>query len=188
VADHEVRRVVLQFTSRFGVAESSDARMLTRFGQRVAADEVCAAASSIDFDRMRAAMKLQTNPVDRYYLLVSLVEGLYRVRKQAPQLAEELVETATCALEELPSLLPELRRNDQLNRAALQLGARAWTCGYIPMFERLEMALCEAGDPGAAKAVWLVAKAVGYVPTTYLDVVAARVDKRMKRLAKAAAR
>lgn len=87
-----------------------------RFGQSCLADEAYFAWTSGDLDRMRAALACETNAVDRHMLLSTLVEKLDELRRESPDVAAELVRTATLHLREFPALLPELLRDAQIRR------------------------------------------------------------------------
>lgn len=57
--------------------------MIRRDGKSVRADEVFQAWSSGDLNRMVAAANLQTHPLDRHFLLQSIVEQCYKGRADA---------------------------------------------------------------------------------------------------------
>jgi hypothetical protein len=54
---------------------------VTRGGKEVVADEVFLATNSQDLSRMLEAAKLDTNPVDRHFLLQNIVRLTYKNRK-----------------------------------------------------------------------------------------------------------
>jgi hypothetical protein len=152
---------------------------IQRFGQTVEADAAFFAAAGIDLDAKRSALTFRTNAVDRHHLLASLVELLFRLRNERPDLVGELIETGRLHIAELPTLLPELRRHRELTHARMVAdeAARAarLQCKPRPLspfdpnetfaidtFFHLRVVLCELGRFDEARALGRQAVAVGY--------------------------
>lgn len=160
---------------------------ITRFGQKTAVDEVFLATGSGDLARMLKALPLKSNGVDRHYLLISVVEALYK-RRDDSTCQRQLVEIAYVHLRELPRLLNDLRRHDVESRRARddERGAanlsRDWVPPAIPTFDRLCMVMCEQGDFEAAREVWRDAVEIGYADKASLPRWFALIEKRAKRL------
>ncbi|MFC1661911.1 hypothetical protein ACFL3S_10770, partial [Gemmatimonadota bacterium] len=53
---------------------------VTRGGRGVRADEAFHASNSGDLDRMLRAMRVQTNLIDRHFLLQNIVQHAYKLR------------------------------------------------------------------------------------------------------------
>ena len=172
---------------------------VTRFGRHVVADAVFHAWAGGDIDVMRAALGLQTNGVDRHYLLSSLVAALYSQRKKSPALANELVQVGEQHLRELPALVWQLERHYLLGRARLRVheakraarsgsaprplgGDGKFTLPFISTFDQLCMVFCEAGNYDAAREVWSVAVQIGYIDEAGLARIDALIAKRRRRL------
>lgn len=174
------------------VAGSSSAtQQVRRFGVLQPVDEAFLATGSGSLARMLSAMALPTNAVDRHYLLLTIVDQLYRRRKAGPAARRMLIEIARLHLAELAHILPQLALHD-LERSKLckplpsdaelpVIGSR-----YIPTFDHLCMALCEVGQYEAALDVWRHAVAVGYASDEGLEKRRALIDKRKRRFEKAA--
>jgi hypothetical protein len=82
---------------------------VTRLGKSVPADAAFTAWSGGDIDEMRAAVSVQTNPIDRHHLLQELVHQTYRRRKEA-SMAALCQATAETYLQEFHHLYRALRR------------------------------------------------------------------------------
>lgn len=152
---------------------------IQRFGQTVEADAAFFAAGGIDLDAKRAALTVKTNAVDRHYLLASLVELLFQMRKDRPDLVPELIETARMHIDELPALLPAIRQHRELTHARMVAdeAARAarLQCAPRPLssfdpnetfaietFAHLRVVLCQLGRFDEARDLGRQAVAVGY--------------------------
>ncbi|MBN1556186.1 MAG: HIRAN domain-containing protein, partial [Phycisphaerae bacterium] len=80
-----------------------------RGGKMVPTDEVFSAWISRDLQRMLKAMDLDTNPIDRHFLLLNIVTETYRLRAN-PKMAEVCLRVAQTHLAEFPQLLPFLNQ------------------------------------------------------------------------------
>lgn len=85
-------------------------RFVVRDGRSQEADTAFDAWTSGDLDQMMAAVDARTNAVDRHHLLNQLVEQTYR-RRAEPGMTEQCSRFCTLYMDELPDLLPALRRN-----------------------------------------------------------------------------
>lgn len=104
---------------------------ISRKGRSIKADEVFFAWSSGDLNRMLAARSVPTNPIDRHYLLMNIVQLTYKQRTD-PKHRETLREAAFQHLREIPSILPVLK-------AELGVTPR------IPTYAHLSTVLAEDG-------------------------------------------
>lgn len=59
--------------------KNSSHRIL-RMGKNIDADEAFFAWTSGDLDRMILASRIETNPIDRHFLLIGIIQGCYRRR------------------------------------------------------------------------------------------------------------
>lgn len=82
---------------------------ISRLGKNVPADEVFFAWSSGDLQRMLDAVNLETNPVDRHFLLLHIVEATYKQRHD-PKMALTCEEIAEKHVTEFEALAPALRK------------------------------------------------------------------------------
>ena len=169
-------------------------RSVMRFGRSIPADEVFEAWTSRDLDRMRAAVGLQTNAVDRHCLLSVLVRVLYRERAE-PGVLDELHRHATQHIRELPDLLVAMRCHEALGREAR--AAKMRTRGqfedaaateaiepvdpYVETDSLANTALCQAGRFDDAITMWQIAHSVGYINDDGLSWHHADIEKRRKR-------
>lgn len=78
-----------------------------RFGKAVTPDEAFFSRFTGDVPRMVAALEVDTNPIDRHFLLLNLVQETYKRRAQA-DMAALCAETAELHLREFPSLVGPL--------------------------------------------------------------------------------
>lgn len=145
---------------------------IRRDGVLIESSEVFRAWNSRDLGRMLAAVDLSCHPVDRHYLLQSIVGECYKVRVRQPEMAGMLLKYGWMHIAELPVLAAALRRQD-VGRSLPN----------ISVFDRMEMVLCEAGDAAGAIEVWRMAFNMGYEWFDGdLNLVAARVGKRIAKL------
>jgi hypothetical protein len=77
-------------------------------GRWVDADEVFEAWTSADLARMLAARSVRTNPIDRHFLLQTIVKETYRLRSD-PEMRRLCIETGMTHLTEFSSIAPALR-------------------------------------------------------------------------------
>jgi hypothetical protein len=135
-----------------------------RFGVRVETDAVFEAWAGVDLGAKRAALRVPTNPVDRHHLLQSLVDQLARQAIKQPDLTEELLVVAELHLHELPRLLAELQRDDELNRAARGMPAKRYVHPAVSAFGVLESIYSKRGDRTALARVLAAKAAMAYNP------------------------
>lgn len=82
-----------------------------RMGRHVKADEAYFASTSGDIQRMVRALDLSTNPVDRHFLLQTLVTETYKHRRTDPVMAELCAKVAEIHLAEFPKLAQGLKKD-----------------------------------------------------------------------------
>lgn len=83
---------------------------VSRMGRSVEADESFHAWTSGDLVRMARAINQQTNPIDRHFLLMEIVNQTYKNRKD-PDMAKLCVEMAEKHLAEFPNIAPALKKD-----------------------------------------------------------------------------
>ena len=103
-----------------------------RMGKWMDADEVFHAWMSADLPRMLKARTIKTNPVDRHFLLQSIVKETYRRRKDQ-RMRRFCIETGLTHFSELGALVAGLRADFQGNLPR------------IPLYGWLSTALAEDG-------------------------------------------
>ncbi|UYG09090.1 hypothetical protein [Halomonas sp. M4R1S46] len=74
------------------------------------ADEVFEARTSDDLERMKKARSQKTNPIDRHFLLMGIVEKAYKKRSD-PDMVKLCSETAEQHIREFPDIAPALRQD-----------------------------------------------------------------------------
>lgn len=169
-------------------------KRVVRFGETIDADAVYDAWTSGDFDRMRAALHIPTNLVERDCLLATFVEQLYR-RRADPAVRRELFEVGAIHLQEMQVLRAAARAHRIAERECTErhIAERAARHRTAPMelppfdpnvrfavatFGALGLAYCEIGEYESARDVWRVAHRVGYVDDGALELEFALIDKR----------
>lgn len=153
------------------------ARTVTRFGQQVPADEVFEAWTSGNIPRMLRAVALPTNVLDRHYLLLTLVEALYRLRAGRAA-RKEMLRIGGMHLAEMPVLIDGLLRDA---RAVAMSTSDDIGLPSIPTFLLMVRVLCEDGRHDDALRVWRHARAVGYLDDGGLEKELAGVERRRQR-------
>ena len=108
------------------------ATRIERMGRWINADEVFEAWMSNDLRRMLAARSINTNAVDRHFVLQSIVKEAYK-RRHEPKMRQLCIETGFVHLDEFPTLAPGLRKD---------MGG---TLPRVPSFAKLATALAEDG-------------------------------------------
>lgn len=116
-----------------------DRQYVIRAGKSLPADEAFLAWTSGDLTRMLAATGCKTNPIDRHYLLLSIVEATYKQRWN-PEMRNLCVKWGRVHLEELPQIRRPLRKE-------MGMAPR------IPTLELVKRTLREVGDEQQAKEV-----------------------------------
>lgn len=89
---------------------ASGSKHVIRQGKSVRADEVFEAWTSDDLEKMKKARSQKTNPIDRHFLLMGIVEKAYKKRSD-PEMANLCSETAEQHIREFPDIAPPLRQD-----------------------------------------------------------------------------
>lgn len=130
-----VRTTPAHFTSRgvsatirfsFGDAADDEASMpcrepvsgpasVVRFGKLVPADEAFLARNSGDFPRMLKAMDIDTNLIDRHFLLQCIVEMAYH-RRDDPEMRSLCRKVSEMHIHEFPDIAIGIRRDNGHDR------------------------------------------------------------------------
>lgn len=114
-----------------------------REGARCQADEVFDAWQTFDIERMVAAERLPTNPIDRHFLLLRICEITYQ-RRREPSMRALFLQYASKHVSEFAQLATPLRAD---MRPVLDGGLPR-----VPTFQQLATVLTEDGDfQGAAE-------------------------------------
>lgn len=145
-------------------ARMGESRML-RFGQFIPTDEVRDAWVSGDLERMLRAANLQTNLVDRHFLLSGIVKETYK-RRAEPELATLCAQYSEQHLAEFQTIAPALK-------------ADVGTLPRVPTFQHYATLLAEQGD--FERAIWVCELAKYY---GLEDGTKAGFDGRMARIRK----
>jgi hypothetical protein len=82
---------------------------VTRLGKEVEADEVFHACASGDLARMTRALTIRTNPIDRHFLLLGIVQLSYK-RRAEPEYRQLCLDTARLHMREFDDIAPYLRK------------------------------------------------------------------------------
>jgi len=172
-------------------------RSMLRFGQSVPVDAVHDAWTSGDVKQMLKVLSHDTNPVERHFLLLSLVRALYKDRDD-PRVRSKLLKIGDLHLAELAELLPALYRDDAMNadahdalmakystpsdppRAVSDESATSRSYS-VPTFLLLVRAYCEDEKYDKARAVWRRAHEIGYIDDADLAKELEGVEKRKRR-------
>jgi hypothetical protein len=107
-------------------------KSIQRLGRWIKADEVFEARTSGDLDRTVRALPLKTNPIDRYFLLQSIVKESYKQRRE-PRMRRLCLEVGRAHLNEFAGISRALAAD------------MAGTLPTVPSFKRLATALDEDG-------------------------------------------
>jgi hypothetical protein len=151
-------------------ARQESGPFVTRLGKSVPADAAFFAWTGGDIDEMRAALSVQTNPIDRHHLLQELVHQTYRRRKEAA-MAALCHSTAETYLAEFPTIFPVLVKD--------------WKgeTYHISVFQHFATLLTEQGDYIRAIQVCELALSKGLH-----DGTASGFEGRIQRIKKTAAK
>lgn len=117
-----------------------------RFGKTVAPDEAFYASFSGDIEKMVAALNVKTNPIDRHFLLLSLVKESYKRRAEV-EMGRICSTTSELHLREFPGLIESLKE---------QFGMLP----RVPTFQYYATLLTERGD--FEKAIFVCKAAIAY--------------------------
>lgn len=86
----------------------SQSRFTIRNGELTPIDEAFDAWTTRDLEKMRETLKTKTNLVDRHFLLMTLVDETYKLRKNDLETKELCAEVAEKHIEEFPAIKPAL--------------------------------------------------------------------------------
>lgn len=148
-----------------GSTDEPGQRFIIRDGRSVPTDETYEARASGDFDRMRRALDLPTNWIDRHFLLLGLVEESYRLRSD-PAMAAECARVSEMHLTEFAQIAPVL---------LTEFG----TMPRVPTFQHYATLLTERGN--FDRAVWVCELAKHY---RLDDGTKSEFDGRIQRIRK----
>ena len=102
------------FSSLFQSKSQSEKQETTAFtlrqGKSVPVDDAFRAWTSGDLNQMLKAVSTKTNPIDRHFLLQSIVDATYKLRKEE-KYRKLCIEYAEKHLEEFPSIAPALKED-----------------------------------------------------------------------------
>jgi len=118
-----------------------------RQGKSVPVDDAFCAWTSGDLDQMLKAVSTKTNPIDRHFLLQSIVDATYKLRKEE-QYRKLCIEYAEKHLQEFPSIAPALKE---------EMGG---TLPRVATFQNYATLLTEKGE--YEKAISICEKALEY--------------------------
>lgn len=135
---------------------------------------------------MRAALHLPTNPIERHFLLEVLVETLFERWQKNRGVEAELRAVITLHINELPELLAQMSRHDEMTRASLGLHEpKPFMPPALSAFGVLESLALRANDKAGAEEAWRMAVEVGYLEPARLPDTLARVERSFAKLSKA---
>lgn len=143
----------------------SESYML-RLGKFIPTDEVRDAWVSGDLERMLKAVGLETNLVDRHFLLLGIVKETYR-RRSEPAMASECARFSEMHLAEFQAIAPALKADMD------------GILPRVPTFQHYATLLTELGD--FERAVWVCELAKYY---GLIDGTKAGFDGRIARIRK----
>lgn len=140
-----------------------------RLGKAVAPDEAFYASSSGDIERMVAALNVKTNPIDRHFLLFSLVKESYKRRAEV-EMGRICSTTSELHIREFPDLMESLKE---------QFGILP----RVPTFQYYATLLTERGE--FEKAIFVCKTAIAY---GLLDGTKSGFEGRIMKIQKSQAR
>lgn len=117
-------------------------KRIERMGRWVDADEAFEAWTSGDLARMLAARSMRTNPIDRHFLLQSIVKETYRLRSDA-KMKRLCIETGMAHLSEFSTIAPALRAD--FDGSLPRVASFAWLATVLAEEDKVEEAIrvCE---------------------------------------------
>ncbi|HEC32195.1 MAG TPA: hypothetical protein ENI41_06870 [Deltaproteobacteria bacterium] len=118
-----------------------------RQGKSVPGDDAFRAWTSGDLNQMLKAVSTKTNPIDRHFLLQSIVDATYKLRKEE-KYRKICIEYAEKHLQEFPSIAPVLKKD---------MGG---TLPRVTTFQKYATVLTEDGE--YEKAISVCEKALEY--------------------------
>ena len=106
--------IIVWLFGRFSSSESPNRgtvseKWIEREGEFVQADEAFNAWTSGDFATMVQALEIPTNPIDRHFLLLSIVEKAYKERGD-PSMRSLFLKHAQQHVDEFPGLVTPLKQ------------------------------------------------------------------------------
>lgn len=122
-------------------------RYVIRMGRSIPGDEVFEAWMSADLDKMLAVIEKPTNPIDRHFLLLGIVQATYKRRKE-PELRKLCKGIARKHIAEFKDIAPALK---------LDMGGMI---PRVPTFQYFATLLVEDGD--SQSAIEVCEAALGY--------------------------
>ncbi|MCX5734990.1 MAG: hypothetical protein NTW68_11780 [candidate division NC10 bacterium] len=140
---------------------------VTRLGKTAPADEAWLAWMSADLDRMLGALNTRTNPIDRHFLLMAIVERTYKQRSD-PQMAQTCARVAELHLAEFPQIAPALQKEFDGNLP------------HVGTFQRYATLLTEHGEFEKAINVCRIALSFGLKDDT-LSGFEGRIERIRKK-------
>jgi len=94
--------------SKASHSEKQSRTYTIRNGEFVKTDEVFDAWTSQDLDKMKQALHTKTNPVDRHFLLMGIVDQTYKQRQDNDGARQLCAAVAEQHIEEFPKIKPAL--------------------------------------------------------------------------------
>lgn len=111
----KLKEALIGSKSKATVAPSTEETKQTRYtardGELTQTDEAFAAWNTRDLGKMRAALETKTNLVDRHFLLMTIVDETYKLRKEDQGAKDLCAEIAEQHIKELPAIKPALMRS-----------------------------------------------------------------------------
>lgn len=153
----------------FAEEAKSSSMTVMRQGKTVPADEVFEAWTSGDLKRMLAAVKTPTNPIDRHFLLMAIVDQTYKQRKDAKS-RSLCIRFAEQHISEFARIAPALKKE------------HAGTLPRVSTFQKYATLLTEDGD--FDRAIEVCKTAIAY---DLVDGTKSGFESRIDRIRKKAA-
>lgn len=153
-------------------SEKQSRSFTIRNGEFLKTDQVFDAWTSQDLDMMKQALHKKTNPVDRHFLLMGIVDQTYKQRKDNDEARQLCASVAERHIEEFPEIKPALVKSLD--------GILPW----VTTFQKYATLLTEQGDFQRAVEICEIAMSHGLHDGTKSDFEG-RID-RIKKKAKAA--
>lgn len=111
----KLKEVLFGSKSKATLAPSTEKTKQTRYTVRDGAltqtDEAFEAWTKRDLEKMRAALETKTNLVDRHFLLMTIVDETYKLRKEDQEAKDLCAEIAEQHIKEFPAIKPALMKS-----------------------------------------------------------------------------